>query len=145
MFYFPWCHVKRYAAVQASSVYTIQPCTMSFHAKPHTWSAYVFSCNLPPALLAEWPGSFTCYCGNTVWNRYQNKSQHRKLTLEKKFFPPLLQGLEPEPATFQSWVLRSNHWFIPASRSKMATEPLFFQYLTGDEVDWNTSMTHTKK
>ena len=25
----------------------------------------VFSCNLPPALLAEWPGSFTCYFGNT--------------------------------------------------------------------------------
>ena len=24
----------------------------------------VFSCNLPPALLAGWPGSFTCYCGN---------------------------------------------------------------------------------
>ena len=24
-----------------------------------------FNCNLPPALLAEWPGSFTCYCGNT--------------------------------------------------------------------------------
>ena len=24
-----------------------------------------FSCNLPPALLAEWPGFFTCYCGNT--------------------------------------------------------------------------------
>ena len=25
----------------------------------------MFSCNLPPALLAEWPGFFTCYCGNT--------------------------------------------------------------------------------
>ena len=25
----------------------------------------VFSCNLPPARLAEWPGSFTCCCGNT--------------------------------------------------------------------------------
>ena len=25
----------------------------------------MFSCNLPPALLAEWPGSFTSYCGNT--------------------------------------------------------------------------------
>ena len=25
----------------------------------------VFSWKLPPALLAEWPGSFTCYCGNT--------------------------------------------------------------------------------
>ena len=24
----------------------------------------MFSCNLPPALLAEWPGSFTCYCSD---------------------------------------------------------------------------------
>ena len=30
------------------------------------------------------------------WNRYQNKSQHKKLTTEKKFSPPLLQGLEHE-------------------------------------------------
>ena len=49
----------------ASPVHTIQPCTMSLHAKPHMWGACVFSCNLPLALLAEWPGSFTCYCGNT--------------------------------------------------------------------------------
>ena len=40
----------------ASSVYTIQPCTVLL---------YVFSYNMPPALLAEWSGSFTCYCGNT--------------------------------------------------------------------------------
>ena len=47
------------------------------------------SCNLPPALLAEWPGSFMCCCGNTgEWNRYENRSQHRKLTLEKKILPP---------------------------------------------------------
>ena len=25
----------------------------------------VFTCNLPPALLAEWPGYVACYCGNT--------------------------------------------------------------------------------
>ena len=25
----------------------------------------MFSCNLPPALLAEWSGSFTCFCSNT--------------------------------------------------------------------------------
>ena len=25
----------------------------------------VFRCNLPPALLAEWPRSFMCHCGNT--------------------------------------------------------------------------------
>ena len=48
------------------------------------------------------------------WNGYRNKSQHRKLTLEKKIVPPLLQGFEP--ATFQSPFPRSNHrsfsvWF----------------------------------
>ena len=41
------------------------------------------------------------------WNGYQNKSQHRKLTMEKKILPPLLQGFEP--ATFRSRVRRSNH------------------------------------
>ena len=46
------------------------------------------------------------------WNGYRNKSQHRKLTLEKKILPPRQQGFEP--ATFRSRVLRSNHWAIPA-------------------------------
>ena len=27
------------------------------------------------------------------WNGYRNKSQHKKLTLEKKILPPLLKGL----------------------------------------------------
>ena len=39
------------------------------------------------------------------WNRYQNKSQHRKLTLEKKILPPLMQGFEP--ATFWSRIWHS--------------------------------------
>ena len=30
------------------------------------------------------------------WDGYRNKSQHRKLSLEKEFLPPLLPGLEPE-------------------------------------------------
>ena len=34
------------------------------------------------------------------WNRYQNKSQHRKLTMENKILLQLLPGLEPK--TFQS-------------------------------------------
>ena len=34
----------------------------------------VFRCNLPPALLADWPGSFTCHCGNTGLERTPNKS-----------------------------------------------------------------------
>ena len=47
------------------------------------------------------------------WNGYQNKSQHRKSTLEKKIFLPFLLGFEL--VTFQSWVRRSNHWAIPWS------------------------------
>ena len=48
-----WLVVSREtAAVSARSVHTIQP-------------AHCIICNLPPALLAEWPGSFMCYCGNT--------------------------------------------------------------------------------
>ena len=31
----------------------------------------VFRCNLPPAPMAEWPGSFTCHCANTGWNGHR--------------------------------------------------------------------------
>ena len=44
--------------------------------------------------------------GRNAWNGYRNKSQHRKLTLAKKFLPPLLPGFEP--ATFRSRIQRSN-------------------------------------
>ena len=50
-----WRHLS------ASSVDTIQTMdqfTVSLYSKLHTLGALVFSCNLPPALLAEWPGSF---------------------------------------------------------------------------------------
>ena len=72
--------------------------------------------------LAEWPGSFTCYCGNTGVELIPNKSQHRKLTLEKKILPPLQQGFEP--ATFRSRVRRSNHWAIPAPRTIRTSVPV---------------------
>ena len=49
------------------------------------------------------------------WKRYRNKSQHRKLTLEKKILLPLLQGFKP--ATFRSRIRRSNHWANPAPQS----------------------------
>ena len=62
------------------------------------------------------------------WNRYRNKSQHRKSTLEKKILPPFQQGFEP--ATFQSWVRCSNHWAIPA--------PLLFKW-------WNLDLLLTLK
>ena len=71
----------------------------------------VFRCNLPPALLADQPGSFTCHCDSTGVEQTLNKSQHTKLTLEKKTLLPLLPGFEL--ATFQSQVWHSNQQAIP--------------------------------
>ena len=55
---------------------------------------FLFSCSLPPALLAQWQGSFTCYCGTRECDGYRNDSQHRKLTLEKKILWPFLPVVE---------------------------------------------------
>ena len=77
-------------------------------------------CNLTPALLAKWPGSFSCHCGSTGVERTPNKSQHRKLTLEKKILLPLLPGLEL--ATFRSRVRRSpNKLLAKVTFSQSAT------------------------
>ena len=72
----------------------------------------VFRCNPPPALLAEWLGSFMCHCGNTGVGWMPNKSQHTKLTLEKKILLPLLTGFKL--ATFWSRVWSSNQQAILA-------------------------------
>ena len=69
----------------------------------------VFRRNLPSALLAEWPGSFTCHYCNTGMERTSNKTQHRKLTLEKKILPPLLSRLEPQPRDHESSALPTSY------------------------------------
>ena len=49
------------------------------------------------------------------WDRYRNKSQHRKLTLENKILLPLQQRFKP--ATFRPGVRRGcNHWNTTAPR-----------------------------
>ena len=52
-----------------------------------------------------------CVRGNTGVERTPNKSQHTKLTLEKKILPPLQPGFEL--ATFRLRVRRSNQQAIP--------------------------------
>ena len=85
--------------ISASSMDTIQPCTMD---------PCMFSCNLPPVLLAEWPDLLHTTATTRGCNGYQNKSQHRKLTSEKKI---LLPGLKLE--TFRSWVRYSTTELSP--------------------------------
>ena len=99
----------------ASSVYTIQPRTaLQCHLiRSHVRRVHV--CLDVTCHLHFWQNDLDLLRATAVtrgWNGYRNKSQHRKLTLEKKSLSPLQRGLEP--GTFGSRVRRSNHWTIPA-------------------------------
>ena len=70
----------------------------SLHAKPHTHSAcIVFNCNLPPALLAEWPGSFMCYCSNVGGTDTEIRTSTENLPWTRKFSHCSSQNLNQRP------------------------------------------------
>ena len=81
----------------------------------------VLRCNLPPALLVEWPGSFTCHYSNTEVKQTPNKSRHTKLTREKNILPPHLP--EFKFATFQSriWCCYQQAILAPHTNSTHTT------------------------
>ena len=107
-----WLVPHETAAVSAQDL-----CTPYNHAPCHFMQNHmrkVYACLAVTCHLHFWqndPGLLRASAVTQGWNGYQNKSQHRKLTMEKKILPPLLQGFEP--ATFWSWVRCSNHWAIP--------------------------------
>ena len=104
------CHVKLLLSQHVlCTSYNHAPCyfMQSHILKVHT--CFAVTCH-----LHFWQNDWNLLCATVVtqgWNKYQNKSQHRKLMQQKKIHPLLLQGLEP--TTFQSWVWCSNHWTIP--------------------------------
>ena len=118
-----WCHKNLLPSRRVL-------CTPYNHAPCHFMQSYickVYACLAVICHLHFWRNDQGLLLGTAVtrgWNGYRNKSQHRKLTLEKKIFPPLLQGFEP--ATFRSRVRRSNHWAIPAP---VHTSGMFVAYL----------------
>ena len=69
------------------------------------------------ALLAEWPGYFTCCCSNMGVEWTRNKSQCTNLTLEKKIPLPLLPGLKVAAFWIRVWrcyqqaVLAPYYWW----------------------------------
>ena len=103
-----WLVPHETAAVSAQVL-----CTPYNHAACHFMQSHirkVYACLAVTCHLHFWQNDRDLLRATVVrqgWNRYRNKSQHRKPTLEKKILPPLQQGFEP--ATFQSRVLRSNH------------------------------------
>ena len=92
----------------ASLVYTIQPCHFMQSQLHKVCVCLAVTCH-----LHFWQNDQDLLRATAVihgWNGFWNKCQHRKSTVEKNIFLPLLQGFKP--ATFQSWVQCSNHWAI---------------------------------
>ena len=109
-----WLVPHETAAISARSVYTKQPCvTLCKATYVRCMRAYLaVTCH-----LHFWQNDRHLLRATAVtrgWKGYRNKSQLRKLTLEKKILPPFLQGFEP--GTFRSRFRRFNHWAIPAPR-----------------------------
>ena len=92
------------------SAWTAVQSTHSDFVESRLYACLGVTCHLH--FLAELPGSFTCHCGNTGVERAPNKSQHTKLTLEKKILPPPLPGFEL--TTFRSRVRLSYQPATPA-------------------------------
>ena len=106
-----WCHMKLLPSWRVL-------CTPYNHAPCHFMQSHIrkmYACLVVTCHLHFWQNDWGLLHATAVtrgWNGYRNKRQHRKLTLEKKILPLLQQRFEP--ATFWSWVRRSNHWAIPA-------------------------------
>ena len=94
-----WCHMKLLPSRRVlCTPYNHAPC---YFMQSHIHKVY--ACLAVTCHLRFWQNDRDLLRTTAVtrgWNGYRNKSQHRKLTLEKKILQPLLQGFEP--ATFRS-------------------------------------------
>ena len=95
-----WCQMKLLPSRRVL-------CTPYNHAPCHFTQSHirkVYACLAVTCHLHFWRNDRGILRAATAvtqgWNGHRNKSQHRKLTLEKKILPPLLQRFEP--ATFRS-------------------------------------------
>ena len=101
-----WLVLHETAAVSAQVL-----CTPYNHAPCHFMQSHirngvcVFSCNLPPALLAEWPESFTCYCGNTEVERILKWVSPESRPWRRKFSRRTSRGSNPRPFNHEQQLL----------------------------------------
>ena len=98
-----WCHMKPLPSRRVlCAPYNHAPCLFmqSYIRKVRAFLAV--TCHLH--IWQHGWGLLRATAVTRGWKGYRNMSQRRKLTLEKKILPPLLQGFEPE--TFKSQVRR---------------------------------------
>ena len=109
-----WCQMKLLP-------YRRVLCTPYSHVPCHLMQSHrrkVYACLAVTCHLHFWQNGRGLLRPTAVtrgWNRYRNKSQHRKLNLEKKILPPLPQGFES--ATFRSRIQRSQPLSYPRPRT----------------------------
>ena len=100
--------------MHSHSVYTMQPCTSLQCHFIRCYIRGVHVCLAVSCHLHFWQNDWGLLRATAVtrgWKGYRNKSQHRKLTLEKIILRQLMPGLEP--ATFRSRVRRSTYELSP--------------------------------
>ena len=88
-----WCHVKKLPPWRVLRTLYNHALCQSLHAKRHAQDACVFSCNLPSALLAERPGTFTCYNGNTGVERIPKQETAQKVDPGENNYPAAPAGM----------------------------------------------------
>ena len=71
----------------------------------------VFSRNLPPALLSEWPGSVTCYCTTRGWNGYWNST--KSWFCRRHFSRCSCRNSNPRPFGHESGTLATELFPLP--------------------------------
>ena len=104
-----WCHVKccRLGGKFCVHHSTI-PSLQCHFIQSHIGRVYV--CLAVTCCLHFWQNDWDLFCATAVtqgWNGYRNKSWHRKLTLEKKFFCHSCRDSNPGPFCHESNTL--NH------------------------------------
>ena len=104
------------AAVSGHSGYTIHPCTMSLHAKPQ-YIRKVHACLSVPATCTFGRMTGIFYVLLRLHGGGTDKSQHRKLTVRRKFTRRSCRDSNPRPFDHESGALTtepsplSGFWF----------------------------------
>ena len=96
---------------------------MSLHAKPHT---YVYACLAVTFHLDFWQNDRDLLRATAVTrgrNGYRNKSQHRTLTLEKKFSRRSCRDSNPGPFNHESDALTTELSPLPTESQLKGTCP----------------------
>ena len=80
----------------------------------------VIMCNLPPAFLAKWLGSFTCHCGNTGVERTPNTESARKVN-----------SGEENPPRAPAAIWTPNFWITSLALYQQAIPAISITYSVG--------------